>query len=145
MGINQVAIVGDGDATAGVSDAERLRVDEYGRAGGGITHVSNTEVALQAGKDIFVENFAHQPHTLMMAHQSTIADAYAGTLLAPVLEGIEAEIGKAGGVLVPINGKDAALFLWSPVRDDYALRVMVQSKFLECLKCLKCLNGKCLK
>ena len=58
MGINQVAVVGDGEATAGVSDAERLRVDEYGRAGGGITHVSNTEIALQAGKDIFVENFA---------------------------------------------------------------------------------------
>ena len=68
MRINQVAIVGDGEATAGVSDAERLGVDEHGRAGGGITHVSNTEMALQAGKDIFVENFAHQPHALMMAH-----------------------------------------------------------------------------
>jgi hypothetical protein len=40
-----------------------------------------------------------------MAHQSTITDADAGTLLAPVLEGIEAEIGKTGGVLVSINGE----------------------------------------
>ena len=107
--------------------------------------MSNTEMAPQAGKDISVEDFAHQPHAFMMSHQSTITDAYAGTLLAPVLKGKEAEIGKAGGVLVPINGKDAALFLWSPVRDDYAVRVMAHSKFLECLKCLKCLNGKCLK
>ena len=130
MGINQVAIVGDGEAAAGVSNAERLGVDEDGRAGGGITHVSNTEMALQAGKDIFVENFAHQPHALMVAHQSTISDADAGTLLAPVLEGIEAEIGKAGGVLVSINGEDTALFLWSPIRDNYGVRVVVQSKSL---------------
>ena len=130
MGINQVAVVGDGEATAGVSDAERLRVDEYGRAGGGITHVSNTEIALQAGKDIFVENFAHQPHALMMAHQSTITDADAGTLLAPVLEGIEAEIGKTGGVLVSINGENTALFLRSTVRDNYGVRVVAQSKSL---------------
>jgi hypothetical protein len=131
--------VGDGEATAGVSDAERLGVDEHGRAGGGITHVSNTEMALQASKDIFVENFAHQPHALVMAHQSTIADADAGTLLAPVLKGIETEIGKTGGVFVPINGEDATLFLWSTVRDNYGVRVVAQSKFL------KCLNRKCLK
>ena len=137
MGINQVAVVGDGEATAGVSDAERLRVHEYGRAGGGITHVPNTEIALQAIKDILVENFAHQSHALMMAHESTITDADAGTLLASVLEGIEAKIGKTGGVLVSIDGEDTALFLWPTVRDDYGVRVVVQSKFLECLTCLK--------
>lgn len=130
MGINQVAVVGDGEATAGMSDAERLGIDEYGRAGGGITHVSNTEMALQAGKDILVENFAHQPHALMMSHQSTITNADAGTLLASVLKGIEAEIGETGGVFVPINGEDTTLFLWSTVRDDYAVRVMAQSKSL---------------
>ena len=130
MGINQIPVVGDGEAAAGVSDAERLGVDEDGRAGGGIAHMSNTEMTLQAGKNIFVENFAHQPHTLMMAHQSTIADTDAGTLLAPVLEGIEAEIGKAGGVLMPINGKDTALFLWSTVRNNDGVRVMAQSKSL---------------
>ena len=112
-----------------MSDAERLGVDEHGRAGGGIAYVSNTEMALQAGKDILVEDLAHQPHALMMSHESTITNADAGTLLAPVLEGIEAEIGKAGGVLVSINGEDTALFLWSPVRDNYGVRVVVQSKF----------------
>ena len=134
MSINQVAIVGDGEAAAGVSNAERLSVDEHGRAGGGIAYVSNTEMALQASKDIFVENFAHKPHALMMPPQSTITNADAGTLLAPVLKGIKAEIGKTGGVLVSINGEDTALFLWSPVRDNYGVRVVVQSKFLECLK-----------
>ena len=130
MSINQVAIVGDGEAAAGVSDAERLGVDEHGRAGGGIAHMSNTEMALQAGKNILVEDFAHQPHALMMPHQSTITNADAGTLLAPVLKGVKAEIGKTGGVLVSINGEDAALFLWSPVRDNYGVRVVAQSKSL---------------
>ena len=59
-----------------------------------------------------------------MAHQSTIADADAGTLLATMLKGIETEIGKTGGVLVPINGEDAALFLWSTVRNNYGVRVV---------------------
>ncbi len=140
MGINQVPVVGDGEATAGVGDTERLGVDEHGGACGGITHVSNTEIALQTGKDVFVENLAHQSHALMMPHQSTITDADAGTLLAPVLKGVKAEIGKTGGVLVPINGEDTALFLWSTVRDNYGVRVVAQSKFLECLKCLKYLN-----
>ena len=134
MGINQVAIVGDGETTAGVSDAERLRVDEHRRASGGITHVSNTEIALQAGKDIFVENFAHQPHALMMAHHSTITDADAGAFLTAVLESIESEIGKSGGVLVSVDRKDTTLFLRSTVRDDYGMRVMAQSKSLKCLK-----------
>jgi hypothetical protein len=62
----------------------------------------------------------------MMAHQSTITNADAGTLLASVLEGIEAEIGETGGVLVSINGEDTALFLWSTVRNDYGVRLMAQ-------------------
>jgi len=66
----------------------------------------------------------------MMAHESTITDADAGTLLASVLEGIEAEIGKTGGVLVSIDGEDPALFLGPAVRDNYGVRVVVQSKSL---------------
>jgi hypothetical protein len=64
----------------------------------------------------------------MMSHQSTITNADAGTLLASVLKGIEAKIGKTGGVFVPKNGEDTALFLWPTVRDDYGVRVMAQSK-----------------
>ena len=131
MGIDQVAIVGDGEATAGMSDAERLGVDEHGRAGGGITHVTNTEITLQAGKDVFVEDLAYQSHALVMAHQPTITDADAGTFLAPVLKGVKTEIGKTGGVLVSIDGEDAALFLWSTVRDNYGVRVVAQSRFLK--------------
>jgi hypothetical protein len=66
-----------------------------------------------------------------MAHQPTITDADAGTLLAPVLKGIKAEIGKTGGVLVSIDGENTALFLWSTVRDNYGVRVVAQSKFLK--------------
>ena len=131
MGINQIPVVGDGEATAGVSDAERLGVDEHGRAGGGITHVSNTKMALQTGKDVLVENFAHQPHALMMSHQATITNADTGTLLAPVLKGVKTEIGKTGGVLMSINSEDTALFLWSTARDNYGVRVVAQSKFLK--------------
>jgi hypothetical protein len=69
-----------------------------------------------------------------MAHQSTVTNADAGTFLAPVLKGVKTKIGKTGGVLVSIDGENTALFLWSTVRDNYGVRVVKQSKYLECLK-----------
>jgi hypothetical protein len=35
---------------------------------------------------------------------------------------------------VSIDGENTALFLWSTVRDNYGVRVVKQSKYLECLK-----------
>ena len=116
-----------------MSYAEGLGIDENGRASGGIAHMSNAKIALQAGEDILVENFAHQTHALVMAHYSTVRNTNASTLLASMLESIKSEIGETSRIFVSINTKDAALFLWSAIRDYYAV---LQDQFL--VKCLKC-------
>jgi len=79
--------------------------------------MSNAEITLQAGEDIFVENFAHQTHAFVMAHESTIGNTNSSTLLASMLESIETEISEASRVFVPINSEDTALFFWSAIRD----------------------------
>ena len=96
--------------------------------------MANAEIAFQAGEYILVENFAHQTHALVMAHYSTVRNTYASTLLASMLESIESEISKTSRVFVSIDSEDTALFLWSAIRDYYAV---LQDKFL--VKCLKCL------
>jgi hypothetical protein len=109
--------VSKGETAAGVTNAERLGIDEHGRASGGITHVSNTKMSFQTGEDILAKDLTHKSHTLVMAHQSAVGNADAGAFLAPVLEGIKTEVGEAGSVFVSINAEDAALFFWSSVRD----------------------------
>ncbi len=131
MRINEVAVVRNGEATTGVADTKWLCVDEHGGASGGIAHVANTEMSLQAGKDFFVENFAHQPHALMMPHQSTISNTDAGAFLAPVLEGVKTKVSEAGSVFVSVNGKDAALFFGSTVGNYHMSWMVLQSNSLS--------------
>jgi hypothetical protein len=70
-----------------------------------------------------------------MAHYSAVRNTHASTLLASMLESIKSEIGETGRIFVSINSEDAALLLWSAIRDDYAV---LQDEFLvKCLKCLK--------
>ena len=45
-----------------------------------------------------------------MADPGAVAGDDAAGLLAPVLQGIEAEVGEAGRVGVPVNAEDAAVF-----------------------------------
>ncbi len=61
---------------------------------------------LQAG---FGENLRHQAHRLVQGHAPAIARSDARAFLAPVLEGVKAEIGQLGRVLVTVNAADAAL------------------------------------
>jgi hypothetical protein len=95
--------------------------------------MSNAKIAFQAGKNIFVENFAHEAHALVMLHYSTVRNTHTSTLLASMLESIKSEISETSGVFVSIDSEDAALFLWPAIRDYYAF---LQDKFLvECLRC----------
>jgi hypothetical protein len=56
-----------------------------------------------------------------MEHYSTVRNANARTLLASMLESIKSEIGETSRIFVSINTKDTALFLWSAMRDYYAV------------------------
>ena len=106
-----------GETAAGMTGAERLCIDEHGRASGRIAHVSNTKMPFQTGEDILAKDLTHKSHALVMAHQSAVGNADTGAFLAPVLEGIKTEVSEAGSVFVSINAEDAALFFRSSVSD----------------------------
>ena len=53
-----------------------------------------------------------------MADPGAVAGDDAAGLLAPVLEGIEAEVGDAGRVRVPVNAEDAAVFFGAVILED---------------------------
>jgi hypothetical protein len=57
-----------------------------------------------------VEDLGHQPQAPVHADPGAVAGDDAAGLLAPVLEGVEAEVGNAGRVRVPVNAEDAAVF-----------------------------------
>jgi len=54
----------------------------------------------------------------VLAHPATVAADDAAGLLAPVLQGVEAEIGEPGRVRMAVNAEDAAVLpgLWSSWR-----------------------------
>ena len=61
-------------------------------------------------QDRGVEDLGHQPQAPVHADPGAVAGDDAAGLLAPVLEGVEAEKGDAGRVRVPVNAEDAAVF-----------------------------------
>ena len=61
-------------------------------------------------QDAGVEDLGHQPQAPVHADPFAVAGDDAAGLLAPVLEGVEAEVGDAGGLGVPVNAEDAAVF-----------------------------------
>ena len=49
-----------------------------------------------------VKDIGDEPHLAMGPHRVPVRAGYAGTLLAPVLKGVKAEIGKIGRVPVVV-------------------------------------------
>ncbi len=116
--VGQVAVVGDGEgAAASVGDA-RLGVGEHRAAGGGIPGVAHRHVTRQPAQDRLVEVLGDQPHAAMRpGHPVAIHRDDAGALLAPVLQGVEAEIGETGRVGNAGHADDAAHAVMPPPSD----------------------------
>ena len=68
-----------------------------------------------------VEDFGHQAQAPVLAHAAAVAGDDAAGLLAPVLQGVEAEIGEPGRVRVAVDAEDAAV-LPGLVVDDRVFR-----------------------
>ena len=109
-GIGEGAVVADGDHQTAVLHHEGLGVDEHGGAGGGIAHVADGQMTREPIQDSRVKDLGHQPQAPVHADPGAVAGDDAAGLLAPVLQGVEAEIGDAGRVRVPVNAEDAAVF-----------------------------------
>ena len=81
---------------------------------GGIPHFERTmadgAASLQKCHVRNVEDIGHQAHSLVDHHASVTRDGDPGTLLAAVLQRVQAEIGELGGVRVAVNTEKTAGF-----------------------------------
>ena len=99
-GVDQVAVVAQRQAGAGLGGAERrLGVLPGGGAGRGVPGVADREVAAQAAQGRLVEDLADQPEVLVDDDGGAVGHRDPGRLLTAVLEGVQAEIGQLRDLL----------------------------------------------
>ena len=113
-GVGQVAVVGKGHAALVVIDDQGLNIALVVRTGGGIAHMAHHNVAqTQSGQVLRGEHLVDKARVPVGGEYAVIVDDNAGALLAPVLEGKKAVVGKGGQIrsLVGKDAKDAAFFM----------------------------------
>ncbi len=76
--VHQVAIVRDGDEALGGVDANGLRVEQRGIAGGGITRVTDGHVAGKLGQHIVCEDLRNQAHAFDVGEAMAVGSGNAG-------------------------------------------------------------------
>jgi hypothetical protein len=74
--------------------------------------MTDCQMSRQALQGAFAENVTHQPHVLVNNDPAAVTGNNAGTFLAAVLQGVQAEIGQSGRVLTAEYSADAAFVSW---------------------------------
>ncbi len=97
--VGEVAVVPEREAGVADRAVDGLGVAPAARPGGAVAHVADGEVAFERGDAAFVEHLGDQAHVLRHGDGLAVAHRDAGRLLAPVLQGVEAQIGEVGDVL----------------------------------------------
>ena len=70
--------------------------------------MADGQVAGEPAQGGLVEDVGDQAHGLVDDHLAAVAGDYAGTLLATVLQGVEAKVDQFGRILVAEDPADAA-------------------------------------
>ena len=109
--VGEVAVVADGDASLGAVHGQGLGIDDVRRTGGRIARVPNAGMAHQTMQNIAGEDLRHQPHAPVDVEGLAVGGDDTGTLLPPVLKGVEAVVGQFGGIRMPMDAKDPAVML----------------------------------
>ena len=126
--VGDVAVVRHRDLSLVARHQERLRVEQYGIAGGGITRVADRHVAGQACDLLRRENIGDMPHGFGTADLAMVAGGDARALLAAMLQRVEPEVRQVGSFGMAVNGEDAAL-LAKLVEGFEFLSLLVQQAF----------------
>ena len=106
--------MGQGHAALVVVHQNGLNVALVVAAGGAVADVAHGDVPPpQGGKALRREDVPHQAHIPVGPDDPVVVDGDTGTLLPPVLKGVEGIVGKAGDIppLRQADAEDAALFV----------------------------------
>ncbi len=109
--VDQVTVVCDGNLTVCAVDQKRLSVFELAFARRRVARVADRQMARQLLECGLVECFGHLPHRARCTNPGTVGRNDPGTLLAAMLESVEAEVREVGSLGMPEDPEDAALVL----------------------------------
>ena len=107
-GIDEIAVVAQGNLAVRAFDQERLGIDDPAVAGCRVMDMTNRGPSDQAGQYSFVKDVADVTHGPREAQAAIVGDRDASALLPAVLLRVQAQVGNVGRVLVAVNPKDAA-------------------------------------
>src|SRR5262249_52598715 len=109
--VDQVPVVGYGHLAACALDAQKLCVDELALPRRGISDITDGHDSAKALQMRFGENLGHLTHAALRIEPDAVRGDDAGRLLAPVLQGMEAQVGQVGGLGVAEDSENAALIV----------------------------------
>ena len=109
--VHQVAVVRDRDETLGGVDANGLRVEQSGIAGGGVAGVADGHVAIELGEHVVSKDVGDEAHTLDVLQVGSVGYGDAGRLLPAVLQGVQAHVDLTGRLGMTTDGDDSAFFM----------------------------------
>ena len=103
IGVDKIPVVRQSHTALVVVDEQRLDVAEIIRAGSGVAHVGDGDIALPQRIQLFAaEHLAHQAHTPAGTEDAVVVQRNPRAFLPPVLQGVQTEAGK--GREVRANG-----------------------------------------
>ena len=107
-GVDEVAVVREAERAAARREDDRLGVGQQRGARRRVPDVPDGRAARQARQARLAEDVGDVAHLPLDVDLAVLERGDAGRLLAPVLEGIEAEVGEVGGILRIADAEDAA-------------------------------------
>ena len=111
-GVDEIAVVGDGDLAADVFFEDGLGVAFAIGAGGGVADVSDGDVAGEFAEDVFFEDVGDKTEAGVGVDDIAVGGGDAGGFLATVLEGVETVVAAFDGVSGSGDAEDSALFFF---------------------------------
>ena len=109
VGVDQIAVVADGDLTVRAIDQNRLRVGEPAFAGGRIADVSDGDVTWQLRRASARRRRPRRSPSPRHADLAAVGGGDARALLTAMLQRVQAEVGHVGGFGMTEDAEDAAL------------------------------------
>ncbi len=111
LGVDEVAVMADGDLAVGAVDDDRLRVVEPAVARRGVPDVADGTRPGEPRNRSLVEGVGHLAFRLAHLQPAPVRRGDAGALLAAMLQRVQAEVREVGGLRMTVDAEDAALFL----------------------------------
>ena len=108
-GVDDVPVVGQGDGAAPGLGDDGLGVGQQALAHGGVSNVSRGRPARQPFQLVVAEDLGDVPHAPFLVEVRPVGGDDARRLLAPMLQGVESQVGVPGRLGVGGDAEDAAL------------------------------------